>query len=170
VSRSINDLVFFLTNTFVGVSMKVDSLLARSISTLKDLPAFRSQEVSLSELHRRFLVVLSALPSKPLLSLPERCRYLSGFSMSDSGYCLVPNCRTRCISIPRARKVKDFKMIRKETFTILLGTICYDTRRAWRKDSAVWVVGLPLIYTCDTSECFHLMGLGHLCRISPRCT
>jgi len=88
VSRSINDLLFFLTNTFVGVSMKVDSLLARSISTLKDLPAFRSQEVSLSELHRRFLVVLSALPSKPLLSLPERLlhvrfRILFGAKLED---------------------------------------------------------------------------------------
>jgi hypothetical protein len=68
--------------------MKAGSLLARSISTLKDLPAFRSQEVSLSELHKRFSVVLSALPSKQLLSLPERLlhvrfRILLGAKLKD---------------------------------------------------------------------------------------
>jgi hypothetical protein len=67
----------------------------------------------------------------------------------------------------RGRKVNGFKMIDEGNVhdfatNDLLRTICYDTRRAWRKESSVLVVRLGN-YTCDTSEYFHLMGLGNSC-------
>jgi hypothetical protein len=71
----------------------------------------------------------------------------------------------------RGRKVNGFKMIDEGNVhdfatNDLLRTICYDTRRAWRKESSVLVFGLDN-YTCDTSEYFHLMGLGNSCEF-PR--
>jgi hypothetical protein len=135
-------LAILSTNSYLGVSTKVDSQLAKLICTSKDHPAFQSPVVLLSGLLRRSLAVLSALQFRSLLSLPEALLKKRAFA-----YLLDAKWK----GSTAGGEVNGFKM--KEAFTILL---------RYQMSMAERTVGVSRgldNYTYGTSEGLQLMGL-----------